>query len=348
MTSRQAGRRIGTIAAQHRPVNRKKRGGARQAVSPKSAPLSAKDRRRLAQLVACGAIFVLLVAVKLLLPGKMAVLDEKLSGLLRQNMDVQAVFSAVGQAVTGEQDVGGTLQEVYQAVFQPQEQEAAVETSGSIGPALSLEEPTDLEVLSVFRTGTAAGSAEAGSTPAEEQGNETASDPAAGAEEEQSDQPSETEVSTLAYVLYSANNLPENVSLEQALLGFDYCTPVMGTLSSGFGYREHPVEGEERFHYGIDIAANTGTAIGCFADGTVTAVGDSSSYGKYLIVEHAGGFSTLYAHCSKIIASSGQAVKEGQTIAEVGETGVATGPHLHLELHQGDRYLNPIYYVALA
>ena len=108
------------------------------------------------------------------------------------------------------------------------------------------------------------------------------------------------------------------------------------------------MEGEERFHYGIDIAADTGTAIGCFADGTVTAVGDSSSYGKYLIVEHAGGFSTLYAHCSRIIAASGQAVKEGETIAEVGQTGVATGPHLHLELHQGERYLNPIYYVALA
>ena len=178
-------------------------------------------------------------------------------------------------------------------------------------------------------------------------GDEAAADTAAGAEAEESGQTGEAEVSTLAYVLYSASNLPENVSLEQALLGFDYCTPVMGTLSSGFGYREHPVEGEERFHYGIDIAADTGTAIGCFADGTVTAVGDSSSYGKYLIVSHDGGFSTLYAHCSRITASSGQAVREGQTIAEVGETGVATGPHLHFELHQGDRYLNPIYYVAL-
>ena len=138
----------------------------------------------------------------------------------------------------------------------------------------------------------------------------------------------------MAYILYSANNLPDNVNLEQALLGFDYCTPVMGTLSSGFGYREHPVEGEERFHYGIDIAASTGTPIGCFADGTVTAVGDSSSYGKYLIVAHSGGFSTLYAHCSKITVTSG-AVTMGQKIAEVGETGVATEslyagfPHFH-------------------
>ena len=347
MTSRQAGRRIGTIAAEHRPVNRKKRGGARQAAgSRKSAPLSPKDRRRLAQLVACGAIFVLLVAVKLLLPGKMDALNARLSGMLHQNMDVQAVFAAVGEAVTGEQDVGGSLRDVYQAVFQPQEAGEAVETAASAGAPLSLETPTALEALTAFRP--AAGTGEDDAAPAAEAGTGTeAAVQEAPSGTENSPSP-ETEVSTLAYVLYSANNLPDNVSLEQALLGFDYCTPVMGTLSSGFGYREHPVEGEERFHYGIDIAAAAGTAIGCFADGTVTAVGDSSSYGKYLIVEHAGGFSTLYAHCSRIIATSGQTVTEGETIAEVGETGVATGPHLHLELHQGDQYLNPIYYVALA
>ena len=108
---------------------------------------------------------------------------------------------------------------------------------------------------------------------------------------------------------------------------------------------QHPVEGEERFHYGVDLAANEGTEILCFADGTVTVVGESSSYGKYCMVEHAGGYSTLYAHCSRITVSSGAAVKEGQKIAEVGETGVATGPHLHFELQKNGTYLNPIYYV---
>lgn len=344
MTSRQAGRRIGTIAAEHR--NPKRRGGTRQTVgSRKSAPLSPKDQRRLVQLVACGAIFVLLVAVKLLLPGKMDALNQRLSGMLQQNMDVQAVFSAVGEAVTGQQDVGGSLREVYQAVFLPQEEGEAVETAASAGPALSLEAPTALEALTAFRP--AAGGGESSGEAAGEAAAET--ETAAAETRDGTAEDSQTaQVSTLAYVLYSASNLPENVNLEQALLGFDYCTPVMGTLSSGFGYREHPVEGEERFHYGIDIAANTGTAVGCFADGTVTAVGDSSSYGKYLIVEHEGGFSTLYAHCSRIVASSGQTVRKGDTIAEVGQTGVATGPHLHFELHQGDRYLNPIYYVALA
>ena len=79
----------------------------------------------------------------------------------------------------------------------------------------------------------------------------------------------------------------------------------------------------------------------------MTAVGESSSYGKYITVSHGGGFSTLYAHCSRILAASGASVKEGDVIAEVGETGVATGPHLHFELHQGSQYLNPIYYVSL-
>ena len=140
--------------------------------------------------------------------------------------------------------------------------------------------------------------------------------------------------------------LPEGVSMEQAILDFDYTTPVMGVLTSDFGYREHPIEGEERFHYGIDLAANSGTEIDCFADGTVTAAGESSSYGKYCIVGHAGGYSTLYAHCSRIVVTSGTPVSRGQKIAEVGETGMATGPHLHFELHQDGGYLNPIYYVS--
>lgn len=156
------------------------------------------------------------------------------------------------------------------------------------------------------------------------------------------------EASTLAYVLYSDQNLPDNVCLEQALLGFDYCTPVMGTLTSDFGYREHPVEGEERFHYGIDIgaAARDGDRLLC------RRYRHRRGGEQQLRQVHhrcpRGGLLHLYAHCSRIIASSGASVKEGDVIAEVGETGVATGPHLHFELHEGSQYLNPIYYVSLA
>lgn len=325
MTSRQAGRRISSIAAERRSGKYRRVGGQKkQAVSP-------KEKRRLLQLMACGSIFVLLVAVKLLLPSRMARLNETISAALQQNMDVKAVFSAVGKAVSGEAGVDGTLSSVYQAVFHPEQGGEALETAGSVSGAIEVQPPTALDSLREFREDQqiAAPTQEKATPQAEAQAKSN-----------------QAEVATLAYVLYSDQNLPENVSMEQSLLGFDYCTPVFGALSSGFGYREHPVEGEERFHYGVDIAADSGTDIACFADGTVTAVGESSSYGKYLIVEHAGGYATLYAHCSRITAGSGEQVKEGAKLAEVGETGIATGPHLHFELHRNSVYLNPIYYVS--
>ena len=107
MTSRQAGRRISTIAAERK--RRSARGGVRQAGRRQEAPVSARERRRLAQLVACGAIFVLLVAAKLLLPAKMARFNERLSDSLRQNIDVQAVFSAAGRALSGEGQAVGEV-----------------------------------------------------------------------------------------------------------------------------------------------------------------------------------------------------------------------------------------------
>lgn len=321
MTSRQAGRRISTIAAERRRQPRR-RGGARQAVRRKEEPLSAGERRRLIQLAACAGIFVLLVAVKLLLPGRMAQINQFLRGPMEQNVDVRAVFSAVGRAFAGESDVGGAARDVYQAVFHPEAPGEVLETAvlGELPEALALE------TLRPYRG-------------AEEPPVETEAG-------RQGQTGEEGQVSTLAYVLYSDQNLPGNVSLEQAILDFDYRAPLSGALSSNFGYREHPTEGEERFHYGVDLAAEAGTEIGCFADGTVTAVGESSSYGKYCIVAHQGGYTTLYAHCSRVTASSGAAVKRGEKIAEVGETGMATGPHLHFELQRDGVYLNPIYYVA--
>lgn len=317
MTSRQAGRRMATISAQRK--RQTGRSGVRQPGRRKDESMRPKERRQFLQLVICCGIFVLLVAAKFLLPSRMAQINEVLSRAMEQNMDVQAVFSAVGRAFSGESGMSGTVDEVYRAVFHPDGTEEALETSAHIPASQGIAAMAALQAYLPL------GEAET-------------------AEDMQEETPEE-QVSNLAYVLYSNQNLPEDVSMEQAILNFDYCTPVSGTLSSDFGYREHPVEGEERFHYGVDLAANEGTEILCFADGTVTVVGESSSYGKYCMVEHAGGYSTLYAHCSRITVSSGAAVKEGQKIAEVGETGVATGPHLHFELQKNGTYLNPIYYV---
>lgn len=178
----------------------------------------------------------------------------------------------------------------------------------------------------------------------EQTGQETESPPEDSGEMGQAAPEQETEPTRVAYTV---ENLPEDVCMIQQVLGFSYANPVQGMLSSCFGYREDPVEGNEKFHYGLDIAADEGTVINAFAAGIVTAVGESSELGKYVMVAHEGGYTTLYAHCSRITASSGQTVKCEDPIAEVGQTGQATGPHLHFELHQNTTYLNPIYYVSL-
>ena len=234
-------------------------------------------------------------------------------------MDVQAVFSAVAQVVNGEQDTRQAMDEVYQAVFHPQENVDVLKTAVVVHGEVPMIEDTAMNSLQQFRQEMAL--------------------------EIQQTSTEEIDVSTMAYVLYSDENLPNNVSMEQSLLGFTYCTPVSGTITSSFGYREHPTEGAERFHYGIDLAADSGTKVSCFADGRIKAVGESSSYGKYVIVSHQGGYDTLYAHCSQIMVSAGAAVGLGETIAKVGETGMATGPHLHFELLRDNVYLNPVYYV---
>ncbi len=143
---------------------------------------------------------------------------------------------------------------------------------------------------------------------------------------------------------YSDCAVPESVSYERPELPFEYSSPVAGVTSSGFGYRMHPIKNEVKYHYGTDLAADTGTPITAFADGTIVAQGDSDSFGKYVMIDHPDGYRTLYAHCSELCMSCGN-VKKGSTIALVGSTGAATGPHLHFELERDGIYLNPEFYI---
>jgi len=115
--------------------------------------------------------------------------------------------------------------------------------------------------------------------------------------------------------------------------------PVVGTITSQFGYRVDPITGEVSSHTGTDIACAEGTPILAAADGTVTVANglDSwgGSYGYYIQVDHGGGLETLYAHCSSICVTTGQQVQVGEVIGYVGHTGRATGSHLHLEVWVG-------------
>ncbi len=117
--------------------------------------------------------------------------------------------------------------------------------------------------------------------------------------------------------------------------------PVRGPITSPFGWRVHPVHGDRRFHQGIDIGAPHGVPIRAAGDGVVVAAGRRGGYGLLVDVAHPDGRLTRYAHASSLAVAVGAEVRAGQVLGAVGATGTATGPHLHFEVHEGGRPVDP-------
>jgi murein DD-endopeptidase MepM/ murein hydrolase activator NlpD len=145
-----------------------------------------------------------------------------------------------------------------------------------------------------------------------------------------------------------SNSLPLSSA---PFIGADgFCSPLgenwRSMVTSEFGYRKDPFTGMRSGHSGIDLGAPKGTSIRAALPGTVYVVRyTTSGYGYHVMVDHGGGFVTLYAHCSKILVSEGQTVDAGSIITEVGSTGRSTGNHLHFEVRIGGEKQNPRSYL---
>tara|TARA_B100000427_G_scaffold90983_1_gene75125 strand:+ start:2299 stop:3228 length:930 start_codon:yes stop_codon:yes gene_type:complete len=123
--------------------------------------------------------------------------------------------------------------------------------------------------------------------------------------------------------------------------------PLYGRVMSRYGWRRHPISKKRRFHKGIDIASWTGAPIHVTADGIIEYAGWSRTFGYVVVVNHSYGYRTYYAHCSQILVKRKEIVKKGQVIAQVGSTGLSTGPHLHYEIRKWNQRLNPIAFLDL-
>jgi len=118
--------------------------------------------------------------------------------------------------------------------------------------------------------------------------------------------------------------------------------PVVGKISSSYGWRKDPIRGNRDFHTGLDIRAPRGRPIVASSAGKIIHAGWMGGYGRTIVISHPGNVTTLYGHCSKLLVNSGQTVKRGQRIALVGSTGRSTGNHVHFEVRSGGSPMNPI------
>ncbi len=117
--------------------------------------------------------------------------------------------------------------------------------------------------------------------------------------------------------------------------------PVNGEITSPFGYRVHPITKKYGIHNGTDLAAKEGTPIAAAFNGKVEEIGSNSVRGNYLVLSHGENTKTYYLHCSEILAEKGAVIRAGEIIARVGQTGWATGPHLHFSISIDGIYYNP-------
>lgn len=130
------------------------------------------------------------------------------------------------------------------------------------------------------------------------------------------------------------------------ILGELFAWPMRGVFTSGFGMRPDPFTGQTRFHNGIDIANAMGTPVRAAASGRVVHVENQiGNYGRFVIIRHADGFQTLYAHLDSFSVRNGQTVSRGQQIGRMGNSGRSTGPHLHFSVVHNGRFVNPMRYL---
>ncbi|MEY8231875.1 M23 family metallopeptidase [Oscillospiraceae bacterium 50-16] len=315
-----------------------------------------QERVRAAQLAVCLVLFLTAYIGKGIFPGRLMQVREEVLFLISEDFDFQGALAGLGESLAGSGTVLEDLGAFCVQVFGPQE------ISQPDSPELLPPQPDsvldkELDFLSgnpdaQTRTEHYASTGELGldTAPVPEAGQTetqgTAAETSDAAAEEQP-QAVPAAGTVVLYSDYAGEPLPNNYTMDQISLGeLETIVPVFGHLNSGYGYRDHPIDGRYQFHGGVDIGGQYGDPVAAFAAGTVEYIGEDDSYGLYLQIDHGNGVKSFYAHCSKLEVSKGQQVALGETVARVGSSGSATGPHLHLELKYGKMHLNPVYYLT--
>jgi len=227
--------------------------------------------------------------------GHLRNLGDTLGQWVHENTDFRAAFSKVGKSVSDGEPAVQTFGLLWSEIFGNHSDKAEAEgMSTTEGEGGNL--PGETTILpGVGEEAQAAGEGSGGQ-------QQNAQDPAQQPAAETKPQPPASETKTPEAPAQAGT---EKTSATTKLMDGEVVTPVMGVITSGFGYRTHPIDGEWKEHEGIDIMADEGTPIKAFASGTVDYVGESPAYGMYLQLKHDNGVTSFYAHCSALLVKKG-------------------------------------------
>ena len=142
--------------------------------------------------------------------------------------------------------------------------------------------------------------------------------------------------------------IDENSNNLECALSFEWISPVIGRISSPFGYRYSPIHGTMEFHDGVDIAIPVGTPLAAPRYGYVIATGYSASFGRFLRIAHNDDYETFFAHLNYVPIAIGDRVEQGERVAYSGNTGWSTAPHLHFSIFRNGQFVDPLYYVSFS
>lgn len=326
-------RRRATVRRARRPAQRTQR--------PARSGGAEGDRRRLIQLGASLVLFLMVYIGRGVFPAQLAAWQT----LAAADVDFRAAFQQFGSALSQGKPMDDALEALCVTLMGGEVEKRIPEPpAGEQPPAMVLLSQTSgggIEYLGSHGILEKTGFPPKGDEPEKSAPDSPESGP-------EYTQPAVVTAMAQEYT-DDGVKLPKNVSLEFYELGLsETCVPVEGSATSGFGYRDSPINGNSEFHLALDIGAAEGTEIGAFAAGTVEYIGTSGEFGNYLKINHENGVSSFYAHCSKLLVHKGDEVACGQTVALVGHTGNATGSHLHLTIEKDNIRLDPAYYVDLS
>lgn len=313
----------------------------RSARRPAQTAAAEGDRRRLAQLLVSLVLFLMVYIGRGVFPAQI----EVCRSIIYSNVDFSVVFQEFNRVISEGNSISDSLEALCIKIFggeQPTQPEPVAETVPLPRIVLLGQMPgSGLSYLDSH--GVLLG------TERRQEADEPVPSAVPEAEPETSDAPPAVVTALAQEYSDDGVKLPRNVSFAFYELGLpETVAPVNGPVTSTFGYRDSPVNGKYEFHLALDIGAEEGEEIGAFADGVVRYIGESDEFGQYLMIDHANSVSSFYAHCSKLLVHKGDTVDCGQTVALVGQTGNATGPHLHLTIEKDNIRLDPAYYVDTA